>query len=102
MVEKRPEKPLEKAAIKSTELLHDSKYSDESPAIQQPTAAPASATTKQVLRVSSKSQSGFRRCGMQFTRTPTELDLNTLAPDVVEKLLAEPQLNAKIMPATAV
>ena len=58
--------------------------------------APSGAPVK-ILRVKSKSQRGFHRCGRHFTPQGVDIPLGELTGAQVKALQAEPQLTAEIV-----
>lgn len=95
-------------------MAYDSKKSKEEPPKEQPAAvkeeskpvielpmtavaplAPVVATTaKSVLRVASKAPKGFRRAGISFGPTATDIELSSLTAEQIKAIKAEPMLVA--------
>ncbi len=63
---------------------------------EQTGPSPSGARVK-ILRVKSKSQRGFHRCGRHFTPQGVDIPLESLQPEQVKALQAEPQLTAEIV-----
>ncbi len=84
--------------------LDNREDADEAPPAERPGSArsedggpsPSAAPVK-ILRVKSKSQRGFHRCGRHFTPQGVDIPIESLQPEQVKALQAEPQLTAEIV-----